>query len=45
MIIEIENNLNIRYSTYDIINSIRFLAENSKENKVKFTNIKTRYID
>lgn len=45
MIIEIENNLNIRYSTYDIINSIKFLAENSKENKVKFTYLKTRYID
>lgn len=45
MIIEIENQLNVRYSTYDIIKAIKFLAENSKQNRLKFIYLKNRYID
>lgn len=45
MITEIEERLNVRYSTYDIINSIKFLADNSKNNRLKFTYLKNRYID
>ena len=45
MIIEIEDRLNVRYSTYDIINAIKFLAKNSKNNKQKFKNLNDKYID
>ena len=45
MIIEIENQLNIRYSTYDIVKAIKFLAENSVKNRLKFIYLKNRYID
>lgn len=45
MIIEIENRLNIRYSTYDIINAIKYLSVHSKKNKNKFLQLKNRYID
>lgn len=45
MIAEIESRLNIRYSTYDIIRAINYLASNSKNNTERFLNIKKRYID
>lgn len=45
MIAEIESRLNIRYSTYDIIRAINYLAINSKNNTERFLNIKKRYID
>lgn len=45
IIIEIENQLSVRYSTYDIIKAIKFLAENSKQNRLKFIYLKNRYID
>lgn len=45
MIIEIENRLNIRYSTFDIINAIKYLAKHSKKNKNKFKDLKDKYID
>ncbi len=40
MIAEIESRLNIRYSTYDIIRAINYLAINSKNNTERFLNIK-----
>lgn len=45
MVAEIESRLNIRYSTYDIIRAINYLAINSKNNAERFLNIKNRYID
>lgn len=45
MIVEIENKLNTRYSTYDVINAIKYLALNSKKYRFKFVNLKNRYID
>ena len=45
MVAEIESRLNIRYSTYDIIRAINYLAINSKNNVERFLNIKNRYID
>lgn len=45
MIAEIEGRLNIRYSTYDIIRAINYLATNSKNNAKKFLYIKKNYID
>lgn len=45
MIVEIENQLNIRYSTFDIIKAIKFLAENSTKNRLKFIYLKNKYID
>lgn len=45
MVKEIEEQLNVRYSTYDIINSIKYLSENSKYNQKKFVFLKNMYID
>ena len=44
MIEEIENKLNTRYSTYDIINAIKYLSKNSPKNKGKFLNLKNKYL-
>lgn len=41
---EIEERLNIRYSTSDIIRAIEYLAINSKDNKLYFTELKNKYI-
>ena len=44
MIIEIESTLKIRYSTYDILKAIEFLSINSVNNKLKFYEIKRKYL-
>ena len=41
---EIEERLNVRYSTSDIIRAIEYLAINSKDNKLYFTELKNKYI-
>lgn len=41
---EIEARLNIRYSTSDLIRVIEYLAINSKDNKLYFTELKNKYI-
>lgn len=41
---EIENQLNIRYSTIDILRAIDYLAEKSSRNKKIFREIKKKYI-
>lgn len=44
MIKEIENQLNVRYSTYDIINAIRRLSEKSVKNRLNFKYINDMYL-
>lgn len=41
---EIEERLNVRYSTSDIIRAIEYLSINSKDNKLYFTELKNKYI-
>lgn len=41
---EIEERLNIRYSTNDVIKAIDYLSENSKNNKNFFIDLKKKYI-
>ena len=41
---EIESRLNTRYSTFDVIRAIEYLAINSKDNKAYFEDLKTKYI-
>ena len=41
---EIVDQLNIRYSTTDVIKAINFLANNSEHNKNFFKDLKRRYL-
>ena len=41
---EIVEQLNVRYSTTDVIHAINFLANNSKQNKSFFKDLKRRYL-
>lgn len=41
---EIESRLNTRYSTFDVIRAIEYLAMNSKDNKAYFEDLKNKYI-
>lgn len=44
MLSEINNELNVRFSTFDIISAIKYLSNNSKNNKGNFQMILKKYL-
>ena len=42
---EIDNQLNVRYSTIDVLNAILYLSETSRFNKEFFVELKNKYIN